>query len=44
MVYPIAVIKKENSVSAVPSCWYDALLGKCAWPKSFVYSSVNINK
>ncbi|KAF0699892.1 Uncharacterized protein FWK35_00034871, partial [Aphis craccivora] len=44
MVYSIVIFKKENSVSAVPSCWYDAVLGKCAWPKSSVYTSANINK
>jgi len=44
MVYSIVVFTKENSVSAVPSCWYDALLGKCAWPKPGVHSSASINK
>jgi len=44
MVYSIVIFSKENSVSAVPSCWYDALLGKCAWPKSSMYSLAMINK
>lgn len=44
MVYSIVVFKKENSVSAVPSCWYNAILGKCAWPKSSVHSLASINK
>jgi len=42
MVYSIVVFTKENSVCAVPSCWYDSLLGKCAWPKPSVYSSANV--
>lgn len=44
MVYSIVVFTKENSVSAVPSCWFDALLGKCAWPKPSVHSLASINK
>lgn len=44
MVYSIVVIKKENSVSAVPSYWFDSLLNKCAWPKPSVYSAASVNK
>jgi len=44
MVYSIVVFTEENAVSAVPSCWYNALLGKCAWPKPSVHSSANTNK
>lgn len=44
MVYSIVVFTKENSVSAVPSCWYNIILGKCAWPKPSIHSSASINK
>lgn len=44
MVYSVVEFLNEKSIAVVPSCWFNIITNKCAWPKKSVHSATSVRR